>query len=374
MGVHVVTLDGESSATEALIASWTTRDPSERTGERVRAAMRQKAIKGEVLGRPPYGYGVGAKRRLAPIPDEATLVRYIFRLYNYEGLGIRLIARRLNEEGQRTRRGGNWSMVTIRDILKNRAYLGTYSRFGVRVPGSHPALISPEDYRRAQDRMSRRRTAGGTRSVNPFLLSGLAHCGYCGNRMIGVSRRQSWRRQGDGSSVQAEYRYYQCETRTNQSMCDYHTRRAVEFEEEVRAALEAEVCHLLEAPEDAGDSDVEEDLKSLKSRLRQLDRRLEQLLDAGSRGQMPAGEVREQSVEIAQQQLALEAMVTDIERRARQRQNVEQRRVAQQELLRAVSPDVWAESDFQQRQQLLGQVLQRVVAYDDSIQIVLRNV
>ncbi len=50
-------------------------------------------------------------------------------------MGIRLIARRLNEEGLKTRRGGNWSMVSIRDILRNRVYLGTYSRFGVKRAG-----------------------------------------------------------------------------------------------------------------------------------------------------------------------------------------------------------------------------------------------
>jgi len=265
-------------------------------------------------------------------------------------------------------------MVTIRDILRNRAYLGTYSRFGVRVPGSHPAIISPEDYRRAQDRMTRRRTAGGTRSVNPFLLSGLAHCGYCGNRMIGVSRRQSWQRRGDGSSVQAEYRYYQCESRTNQSMCDYHTRRAVDFEEEVRAAIEDELRRQLEAADEDGDVDVDEDLRSLKSRLRVLDRRLEQLLDAGSSGQMAPKQVRELSVEVAQQQLTLEEMVTDLERRARQRQNEGQRRLAREELLRSVVAESWEQLEFAARQQYIQQVLQRVVTFDDSLQIVLRSV
>ena len=44
--------------------------------------------------------------------------------------------------------------------------------------------------------------------------------------MSASSTGESWRRRSDGTSVQAEYRYYQCETRTNQSMCDYHTRRA----------------------------------------------------------------------------------------------------------------------------------------------------
>jgi site-specific DNA recombinase len=374
MGVQVVTLDGEPSATESLIASWTSRDSSERAGERVRAAMRQKAIKGEVLGRPPYGYGVGPKRRLMPIPEEAALVRHMFRLYNQEGLGIRLIARRLNEEGHRTRRGGNWSMVTIRDILRNRAYLGTYARFGVRVPGSHPAIISPEDYRKAQDRMSRRRTAGGPKSVNNFLLSGLAYCGYCNNRLIGVSRRQSWHRQGDGTTVQAEYRYYQCETRTNQSMCDYHTHRALEFEEEVRSGIEDELRRQIEAPDDHGDADVEEELRALKNRLRALDRRLEQLLDAGSDGRIPADEVRQLSVEVAQQQLTLEQSVADVERRARLRENQGARRAAREELMRLVAAEHWAGIDFAQRQQFLQQVLHRAVAYDNALQISLRPV
>ena len=43
--------------------------------------MRRKAVKGEVLGRPPYGYKVGNRRRLELIPEEAVVVRYIFRLY-----------------------------------------------------------------------------------------------------------------------------------------------------------------------------------------------------------------------------------------------------------------------------------------------------
>ena len=44
-------------------------------------------------------------------------------------------------------------MVSIRDMLRNRAYVGTYQRLGVRVPGTHAAIVSPEDFRRVQDRM-----------------------------------------------------------------------------------------------------------------------------------------------------------------------------------------------------------------------------
>ena len=127
-------------------------------------------------------------------------------------------------------------MVSIRDILRNRAYLGTYSRFGVRVPGSHPSLVSTDDFRIVQDRLNARRTSYAPRVASQFLLSGIAHCGYCGNKLIGVSRKQSWKRQS-GEKVSNSYRYYQCESRTNQSVCSYHTRRADDLEAQVRQAL-----------------------------------------------------------------------------------------------------------------------------------------
>src|SRR3990172_9461505 len=177
LGANVAFMDGAADPVNDMVRAWR-EDPSrEKLGERVRAAMRRKAVRGEVLGRPPYGYKVGLRRRLELVPDEAVVVRYIFRMYLHEGMGIRLIARRLNEESFRTRRGGNWSMVSIRDILRNRVYLGTYSRFGVRVPGSHQPLVSQDDFRVVQDRLSARRTSHGPRVTSQFLLSGIAYCG-----------------------------------------------------------------------------------------------------------------------------------------------------------------------------------------------------
>lgn len=369
LGVRLLTLDGAACQTETIIARWQQRDAAERTAERVRSAMRSKAIRGEALGRPPYGYRVGSRRRLEPVPEEASIVRYIFRLYNQDGLGIRLIARRLNEEGYRTRRAANWSMVTIRDLLRNRAYLGTYARFGIRVPGSHPALISAEDYRRAQERMNRRRTSGGKRSPSPFLLSGLVRCGYCGNRMIGVSRRQSWQRQGDGSAAQAEYRYYQCETRTNQSMCDYHTRRASDLEAEVRRALLAE----LRRAQPRGEQNVDPDEKRrLQGRLRLLDRRLERLLDAGATGQFPASEVRATGIELARQQLALEQAIEAADCRTRRTGNSPTVRDAEPETLPLLQDTAWAALDIAEQQALLRGLLLTVSVRDDAIQVVLR--
>jgi site-specific DNA recombinase len=201
-------------------------------GERIKEAMKAKAIRGEGLGKPPFGYRIGPDGKLEVVPDESSTVRLIFNLYTQENMGMRRIVRHLNERGVPTRRGGGWSIVTVRDVLRNRAYLGTYTRFGMRIPRSHEAIIDSDQFNLTQQNMMQGRTTRVRRPSEPFLLSGFAYCASCGNRMIGVSRRQGWRRK-DGSQSMGHYRYYQCQSRTNQGMCGYHTWRSEDLEQKV---------------------------------------------------------------------------------------------------------------------------------------------
>jgi site-specific DNA recombinase len=373
LGAQVAFIAGPADPMAELVGAWSERSGKASMGERVRAAMRRKAVRGEVLGRPPYGYKVGLRRRLELVPEEAVIVRYIFRLYLHEALGIRLIARRLNEEGLRTRRGGNWSMVSIRDILRNRVYLGTYSRFGVRVPGSHPALVTPDDFRAVQDRLNARRNNYAKRQPSPFLLARLVQCGHCGNKMIGVSRRQSWRRRS-GSEGQASYRYYQCESRTNQSMCDYHTQRAEELEERVRETLAHQTGD--DFPPQAGDGQAvlaewQEKAVRLRLRLRQLDRRLEEQLAAAAKGRITREQLHKLSITTASQQLKLEEELEEAERRLQEQQDASERARERRRAL-AQLLDGWAELTLAEKQSLLREVVDRVVVRDDGIQVLLR--
>lgn len=372
MGARVVCIDG-SDPDQQLLSRWNVREGRERVGERVRDAMRRKAVKGEVLGRPPYGYKVGDRHRLEVVSEEAAVVRRIFRLYLTENLGIRLIARRLNEEGYRTRRGGNWSMVTIRDILRNRAYLGTYARFGVRVPGSHTALISADDFRRAGERLSAKRTGGGPRTVSPFLLSGMAYCGSCGNRMIGVSRRQQWKRRSDGGVSSAEYRYYQCGSRTNQSVCAYHTHRVDELDEQVRAALLTALEQPTPQPEaaDAPDRPVDAPTR-LRGRLRAIDRDFDRILDQGAAGAISPERLRQTSIDLARRRLQVEDQLGEAERQARRREALVEMQAVRETAAARLRAD-WAALTFVEQQTLLQDVLDRVIVHDDRVQIVLRD-
>ena len=127
-------------------------------------------------------------------------------------------------------------MVTIRDMLRNSVYMGTYNRFGFRLTGNHDHIVPPAVFRMAQDKVRERRRYAGFPKTEPYVLSGLVECGYCGNKMIGVTRRQNWITQA-GKRGRRVYRYYQCQSKTNQNSCDYHTWQADKMEFQVVSQL-----------------------------------------------------------------------------------------------------------------------------------------
>jgi site-specific DNA recombinase len=302
-GAQVVSVREGPLDDAKLLELWSQHDPNGQLSDRVRDAMRRRAVKGQVLGRPPYGYRVGVDRRLEIVEEEAALVRLIFRLYISEDLGIRLIAKRLNEDGYRTRRDGNWSMVTIRDLLHNRVYVGTYTRFGVKVPGNHAAIVTESDFQAVQERMQQRRRPAAKAKPSRFLLSGLVYYGEGDARMIGVTRRQQWTRR-DGEVASNVYRYYQSEARTNQSVGDYNTRRAADLEAEVLSHITGEAEGAVRpAVLTAGDAvavaaEVAVSESRVRSRMRALDRRLADALTAVSAGRQTPEHLREVAQEI----------------------------------------------------------------------------
>lgn len=374
LGVQTVSIEDGGDVSGAMLERWTDYRKNGSVGDKVKSAMRKRAITGEVLGRPPFGYKVGPKRRLVIVAEEGSIVRYIYRLYLKDGLGIRRIARRLNEEDLRTRRGGLWSMVTVRDILRNRAYIGTYSRFGVRVPASHAPLISPEDFQRVQERLDQRRTVTGRRVVSPFLLSGIAHCGHCGNKMIGVSRKQKWTRRTDNSVRVAHYRYYQCESRTNRSLCDYHTRRAEDLEADVLKALAEprKIKGWQDQDPDEAAAEVQAQVKSLKEKERRLDKRLEKHLDAAAEGSLDLEKLRAICATLGAEQLRVEQKLAECARRSELEESEKEMRRDRQRKLKKLR-DEWADLPFEDKHDLLRDVLSKILVRDDGLELIAAN-
>ena len=307
---------------------------------RVRESMSVQALQGRALGRPPYGYRIGPTGRLEAYPRESQIVRMIFRMYTRYGLGLRLIVRDLNERGITTRAGGSWSIASVRGLLRNPAYIGTYTRLGMRRPNAHKAIVSPEDFRAAQEMSRSRRPFGRVNNSTPFLLSGIAHCAYCGNGMMGVTRKSSWKRK-DGSRASGIYRYYQCQSRNNQSRCGYHTWREAELDEAVVSELRSAV---------AGDSPEVDDERLAQIRASHVANAERRLIDAVRRA------ARE---EIATRTLGQYLAELDAARGATTSQQID----AGQAL------DQWASLDFAERRALIVEQVSKIVVTDDRVEV-----
>lgn len=178
---------------------------------RIQRGRVQSAKDGKYLGSaPPYGYDrvriEGDKGFTLRPNGEADAVRDIYRWY-LAGDGCEVIARRLDELRIPTRSGRPWSKATIRDILSNPVYIGKI-RWSYRVApkgkapegaakdrrvvnedciladGLHEALVSPEDFALAAEKMRQNRrlpVKQETELQNP--LAGLGFCAKCGSRM-----------------------------------------------------------------------------------------------------------------------------------------------------------------------------------------------
>ncbi len=107
----------------------------------------------------------------------------------------------LNEQGFRTKSrkpqvimremvegdGRRFTNYSVRDMLKNRFYLGEVRHKEERFAGRHQGLISEELFEAVRERMaknrSRRSVSGNVKSEHPHLLTGLLRCHECGTEL-----------------------------------------------------------------------------------------------------------------------------------------------------------------------------------------------
>jgi len=213
----------------------------ENISENVKRGLTMKMERGELCGfQGALGYDYDTETKSICInEEEAEIVRYIFTRY-ISGVGSSVIARELTEQGYPTPRGlQTWNDSTVRGILRNEKYkgdilqgktftidpiskrrianMGEFKKF--LLPNHHEAIISAEDFDKAQDILAKRshsRLNGGKRErySRKFVFSSKLKCGFCGG---GLSRR-SW-----NSGTRYEKIIWQCATSTKhgKTKCSY---------------------------------------------------------------------------------------------------------------------------------------------------------
>ncbi|MBU87837.1 MAG: recombinase family protein [Dehalococcoidia bacterium] len=182
-----------------------------------RYSMILKASKGLVLGKTPYGYVASCSGRLVIHEEEAEVIREIFSSYTSSsngmsiGLGLRKIAFNLNNRGLRTRAGKLWHPITVSSIIRNTAYLGNYTRYGVKIIGNHQGIVEKKVFDLAQITLNSRTPVRPRNPARKFNLSGMLYCNLCHSKLRGLTRRSEWVSKNIRKSK--EYRYYVCPKR-----------------------------------------------------------------------------------------------------------------------------------------------------------------
>lgn len=193
------------------------------TNRRLQRGRFQSVKEGKFVGSiASYGYKRKKLKRdkgytLEPHPDEAPITKLIFELYTkgelqengtYERLGVSRIANKLNEMKIPTRKGGDWTVSTIRDILINPVYIGKIrwdwrpavkkivdGKVVIERPrnneedvslfkGLHPAIIDDDTFYLAQEYIAENPSLpvpARYKVMNP--MAGLIVCGMCGRKM-----------------------------------------------------------------------------------------------------------------------------------------------------------------------------------------------
>jgi len=211
--VHIITLDNAINTLEGNgqmfgIYAWMYEQESQRTSERVKAALKSRAQRGLFKGsNAPYGYTVQDGKLYLSTDGTPDIVRGIFRDY-LAGKGFDHIARELYNEGTPTpgqvagkkNASDKWHGGTVRFILENPHYTGdlVQGRSTTRsvtnkkrdqvqesnliiVPNTHEEIISKRDFEAVQQLIMHRRRIRPQEEKH--LFTNTACCADCGRGM-----------------------------------------------------------------------------------------------------------------------------------------------------------------------------------------------
>ena len=268
---------------------------SEVIADHVRSGLREMAKQCLYTGRPLLiGYslheekhGKKKRKRFVVNEEEAPLIRRLFQLYA-DGNSTRKICKIFKLEGIKTRRGFDFSEQTIRRMLKNDFYIGTY-RYKVVgydeivIENGVPAIIDKALFDKVQER---RRDADPQlqprHAKRLYALTGKMVCGKCGSNYIGTNSQVTTATMGV-----VDYNYYTCSQRKELKLCDGLNVRKEWAEEQVLKAIKTLILNddrieelsimVAELCEDSP-NETSEKLKELKAMEREIKRRYEKFI------------------------------------------------------------------------------------------------
>ena len=209
LGIKVLFINYDQTSSDSsefmlTMLSAIAQEESANTSKRVKFG---KALNAE-HGRVPnlvYGYDKinGDYFNLDINNKEAAIVTRIFTMYTEKNMGTNRIAKVLNQENIKTKRGYAWSQIAVSRILANEIYIGkivngkqevedflTGKRRNLKqdkwmvIKRPELRVVEESTFHMAQDIIARRQNAfhqTGKRMSNKHVLSQLLNCKHCGS-------------------------------------------------------------------------------------------------------------------------------------------------------------------------------------------------
>lgn len=269
--------------------------------QNVKMGMIAKAKSGNWCGGRVLGYDLvpnnspeeekKGKNKLKINEKEAEIVRFIFNEYS-KGKGYKAITNQINKLGYKTKKGNDFSVGSIRDILTNPVYIGEI-RYNVRqnwsekrrrninpnpirVKGKHEAIIDRELWDKVQLILEIKKGKPSRIYDGEYPLTGILRCPKCGAGMV-ISRTTNTL--ADGSKKRIAY--YCCGNWKNKgtSVCNSNTIRVDKANEYVFKKIEELVSNeaMIKAVVKNINKERKDKVKPAKRLLGDIDKELEKL-------------------------------------------------------------------------------------------------
>lgn len=269
--------------------------------QNVKMGMISKAKSGNWCGGRVLGYDLvpnnspeeekKGKNKLEINEKEAEIVRFIFNEYS-KGKGYKAITNQINKLGYKTKKGNNFSVGSIRDILTNPVYIGEI-RYNVRqnwsekrrrninpnpirVKGKHEAIIDRELWDKVQLILESKKGKPSRIYDGEYPLTGILRCPKCGAGMV-ISRTTNTLADGTKKRIA----YYCCGNWKNKgtSVCNSNTIRVDKANEYVFKKIEELVSNeaMIKAVVKNINKERKDKVKPAKRLLGDIDKELEKL-------------------------------------------------------------------------------------------------
>ncbi len=374
--MQVLFWKGFSSRIERAVMGVISQDGMERSLEIMQEGTRNKARSGRVTAkRRAYGYvfvdvegkespKASKETYYAVHPEEAEIIRIIYRKVATEGIGMKALCRYLEDRFPPPGRYEHWQTRQVSLFIRNPLYKGEFyaNRYKRElVAATHqkldeptrmythmveqpedewilvpvPPIVSLELWQTANDMLDKNRQMSPRNARKSYLLTGLIKCNNCGYNYCGAHKKQRWK---SDPNRMTHILYYKCIARNGHS---YHSTKAINCNgKQVSAPMLEQtvwniICEMILKPEllleqldaeleNGENTNLKKQIAFLQRQLKESETEDDKLYRAFMADVFDEHEYRERRRLLKEKQATLQAELESLEERTINQQEIEQ--------------------------------------------------